>query len=189
MPRSYGREKLQFVCHFRMFAFTVQWATFIRRCKQLSRKGSQSAVALSEGVTKLLSVRCIISERDEPPTAMNSCTRYPCRPRRHLFQEFRRDTWRPSLASNACLQLQLVLSGDCHALLAAWHVVYFQSHSLLGTTPDRAFQRICNSASTFASRRLLLEPDFEDRYAVCFKGLLQMGSLEHELGSSGVNQP
>ena len=46
------------------------------------------------------------------------------------------------------------------------HLHNIKSYSLLRTTLDGAFQRIGDSASTFASRRLLLDPDFENRYTV-----------------------
>ena len=149
MPRGFGREKLQLVCQFNSFSFTMEWAKFIRCCKQLVKQGQ---------LKKLGMMRCSICKRGENPTPWNSCTRYPCAPRRY------RDRWRPAMNSDN--QMQLIFSGDWGELVCAWRWMYTLAQSLLGVTPDCLMQRIGEAASTWKSRPLMLEPEFEERYDV-----------------------
>lgn len=121
----YGREKLQLICVFSSFSFTVAWAQFIRCCKQLSR-GRQ--------LKRLLMVRCVICRRGEDPNPLNSCTRYPCVPRR-LFG----DRWRP--AANDENQVQIVLCGDWDALLSAWQQSPHQCSRRVLEFPNQACQQ------------------------------------------------
>lgn len=59
---------------------------------------------------------------------------------------------------------------------ATWHSVHAFALAHLGAAPDYLMQRLGNSASSFFSRRLLLEPDFEDAY-----GLLAQSPVERYL--------
>ena len=140
---------MQLICQFNSFSFTIEWAKFIRCCKELARRGQPKT---------LLMMRCSISKRGENPTPWNSCTRYPYAPRRY------RDRWRP--ARNNENQMQLIFSGDWTELVGTWRSIYALARVQLGTAPDCLMQRIGEAASTWQSRKLMLEPEFEECYDV-----------------------